>query len=189
MPYMTIDEDIISMKLKFERLQNEDLAQYKADMQEAFQLGAKESGYSECDEQVLPEKDIDHSLLKKGAVAYKAVMGNQIVGGAIVVVNKIEQSGYLDFLYVKHGMQGQGIGKFMWFSIESLYPDIAVWKTCTPYLEKRNIHFYVNVCHFHVVEFFNAHHKDPNEPENFTEENFEMFEFMKRIEHNKNGKG
>lgn len=86
-------------------------------------------------------------------------------------------------------MQGQGIGKFMWLSIESLYPDITVWKTCTPYFEKRNIHFYVNVCKFHVVEFFNAHHKEPNQQNNFTDENFEMFEFMKRMENDKNNKG
>ena len=26
------------------------------------------------------------------------------------------------------------------------------------YFEKRNIHFYVNRCGFHIVEFFNSHH-------------------------------
>lgn len=185
---MIIDRDLINMSLRFERLQIEDLAQFKVDMQEAFQLGAKESGYLECGEQILSEKDINHSLLKKDAVAYKAVLGNEIVGGAVITVNKIEQCGYLDFLYVKYGMQGQGIGKFMWLSIESLYPDITVWKTCTPYFEKRNIHFYVNVCKFHVVEFFNARHKEPNQQNNFTDENFEMFELMKRMENDKNNK-
>ena len=139
------------MSLRFERLQIEDLAQFKVDMQEAFQLGAKESGYLECGEQILSEKDINHSLLKKDAVAYKAVSGNEIVGGAVITVNKIEQCGYLDFLYVKYGMQG-------------------------------------HVCKFHVVEFFNACHKEPNQQKNFTEENFEMFELMKRMENDKNNK-
>ena len=28
----------------------------------------------------------------------------------------------------------------------------------TPYFETRNIHFYVNRCGFHIVEFFNERH-------------------------------
>ena len=47
-------------------------------------------------------------------------------------------------------------------SIEALYPETKVWETCTPYFEKRNIHFYVNKCGFHIVEFYNEHHVDPN---------------------------
>jgi hypothetical protein len=30
---------------------------------------------------------------------------------------------------------------------------VRVWETMTPYFEKRNIHFYVNKCGFHIVEF------------------------------------
>ena len=29
------------------------------------------------------------------------------------------------------------------------------WELVTPYFEVRNIHFYVNKCGFHIVEFFN----------------------------------
>ncbi|ADD42351.1 hypothetical protein Snas_2674 [Stackebrandtia nassauensis DSM 44728] len=28
---------------------------------------------------------------------------------------------------------------------------------------QRNIHFYVNKCGFHIVEFFNEHHPDPHD--------------------------
>ncbi len=172
----------MQMELKFQIVQAEDLAQYKADMQEAFQLGAEEGGYPANGTQILPEKDIDRSLLTKGAIAYKAVLDNQIVGGAIIVLDENTHSGHLDFLYVKHGVQSKGIGKFMWFEIEKLHPDIKIWETCTPYFEKRNIHFYVNVCKFHIVEFFNAYHKDVNEPEDFfDEEDSGMFEFRKDL--------
>lgn len=37
----------------------------------------------------------------------------------------------------------------------------------TPYFEKRNIHFYVNRCGFHIVEFYNSHHPDPNAPDEY----------------------
>ena len=62
-----------------------------------------------------------------------------------------------------------------------MYPDTICWETCTPYFETRNIHFYVNKCGFHIVEFYNSHHKDPNE-ENSNEhpnDNDEMFRFEK----------
>ena len=45
-----------------------------------------------------------------------------------------------------------------------------VWETVTPYFEQRNIHFYVNRCGFHIVEFFNKYHPDQNDPEMCAEE-------------------
>lgn len=45
-----------------------------------------------------------------------------------------------------------------------------VWETVTPYFEQRNIHFYVNRCGFHIVEFFNKYHPDSNDPEMCAEE-------------------
>ena len=49
--------------------------------------------------------------------------------------------------------------------VEAHYPQVAVWETYTPYFEKRNIHFYVNRCGFHIVEFFNEKHPDPHDPD------------------------
>ncbi len=162
------------------KVDKNDLSQYKADMQEAFQLGAVEGGFDVKGEIILSEGDIDRSLGKKNAIAYKAVADGEMIGGAIIVIEEGEKRGYLDFLYVKHGTQGRGIGKFIWFEIERMHPEVKVWETCTPYFEKRNIHFYMNVCGFHAVEFFNAHHPDPNMPEEDSEEDdFEMFEFRK----------
>ena len=64
-----------------------------------------------------------------------------------------------------------------------LHPEVKVWETVTPYFEQRNIHFYVNRCGFHVVEFFNKFHPDPNdsEPVEELEEQFPdgMFRFEK----------
>ena len=38
---------------------------------------------------------------------------------------------------------------------------------------KRNIHFYVNKCGFHIVEFFNSLHPDPRDPETGNAADFE----------------
>ena len=83
-------------------------------------------------------------------------------------------------LYVKSGTQGKGIGKAIWFAIEKLYPDTKVWETYTPYFEKRNIHFYINVCGFQITEFFNEKHPMPDTPEDFIGDGNEgMFAFRK----------
>ena len=153
------------MSLELRLLEQEDLPQYKADMQEAFQLGAQEGGCLADGELVLPEAEIDSSLHTEGAVAYQAVEDGRMVGGAVIVLEPEKQRGHLDLLYVKHGVQSKGLGKWIWNRIEALYPEITVWETCTPYFERRNIHFYVNVCGFHIVEYFHAGHKDPNAPE------------------------
>ncbi len=168
------------MNLEFLVLEENDLPQYKKDMQEAFRLGAVEGGFPEETGEILPEGDINRSLAAKGAIAYKAVSDGAIVGGAIVVIDEKKHEGHLDFLYVKHGVQSRGIGKFMWFEIERLHPEVYVWETCTPYFEKRNLHFYVNVCGFRVTEFWNDRHPDPHEP-------FEMPEGTENLPEGKGG--
>lgn len=158
-----------------------DLPQYKSDMQEAFQKGFEED-FGKTDEVILPEEDIDRSLQTKGAIAYKAVVGGAMAGGAIVVINEENQHNHLDFLYVKQGAQSKGVGKRIWDEIEKLHPQTKVWETCTPYFEKRNIHFYVNKCGFHIVEFWNEKHPDPNMPEDYIGDGSEgMFRFQKKM--------
>ena len=73
--------------------------------------------------------------------------------------------GDLELLFVSPRVHSKGIGFAAWCAIEKLHPEVRVWETVTPYFEKRNIHFYVNRCGFHIVEFFNSHHPDPNDPD------------------------
>ena len=167
------------MDLKLILMTDEDIPKFKKNIQEAFQKGFEEN-FGKTEETILPEKDIDESLNGKGAVAYKAVLDREIVGGVVVAINNETNHNHLDLLYVKSGTQGKGIGKAIWFEIEKLYPDTKVWETCTPYFEKRNIHFYVNVCGFHITEFFNEKHPMPNTTEDFIGDGNEgMFEFKK----------
>ena len=75
----------------------------------------------------------------------------------------------------------------MWSQIEKLHPEVKIWETITSCFEQRNIHFYVNRCGFHIVEFFNKFHPDPNMPEAYVKEFDEqfpdgMFRFEKRID-------
>lgn len=167
------------MDATFFPLENEDKKQFMADMSDAFQFYA-ETGCVSTDEQILPVEEIEQKLNQAQTIGYKAVQGGKIVGGAIVSINRKRQHGSLEFLYVKRGTQSKGIGKFMWFEIERLYPDVVIWETITPAFAKRNIHFYVNVCGFQITEYFNSHHPNPRPHPNYNSPD-DDFRFVKQM--------
>lgn len=168
------------MDFKLIPIEKEDVVNYKKDMQEAFQKGAMQE-FNNLNIEILSEKDIEESLSKKGAVAYKAVVDGKMSGGVIIVIDETTQHNHLDFLYVKYGIQGKGIGQKIWNEVERLYPKTKVWETFTPYFEKRNVHFYINRLGFHAVEFFNPRHKDPKTPDDMIGEDY-FFRFEKVME-------
>lgn len=171
------------MKIELRQLQKTEIPEFKREMQKAFQIGS-EAVYGKTETQILPESDIDRSLAAKGSAAFAAFAGGEMIGGAIVVLNKRSRHGHLDFLFVKVGVQGKGVGKVIWSKIERLYPDVKIWETCTPYFEKKNIHFYINRCGFHAVEFFNSKHPDPNDkklPDAEKPDDDGMFRFEKVV--------
>ena len=150
-------------------------------MQEAFQHGFQSYNKEDNKWQVLPDKDFYQSLETEGAEAYEAIdTDGQRVGGAIIAIDAAKHHGELSFLYVKVGIQSKGIGQAIWKAIESLHPETEVWETCTPYFDRRNIHFYINRLGFHAVEFFNEHHPDPHMPEQFDQEDG-LFKFEKCV--------
>ena len=193
------------MKIQLIKLRTEQTVAFKEEMQEAFQHGfqsyykddnqmtnereqsqaclnyAERGGIRRSQWQVLPDKDFYQSLEAEGAEAYEAIdTDGQRVGGAIIAIDEENHRGELSFLYVKVGVQSKGIGQGIWKAIETLHPEIEVWETCTPYFDRRNIHFYINRLGFHAVEFFNEHHPDPHMPEQFDQEDG-LFKFEKRM--------
>jgi len=165
------------------KIAEERIIAFKEEMQEAFESGfqghIKEDGENQW--QVLPDGDFYQALQSEGAEAYEAVDADgQRVGGAIINIDSDKHRGELSFLYVKVGVQGKGIGQAIWKAIEAMHPEVEVWETCTPYFDRRNIHFYINCCGFHAIEFFNAHHRDPNMPEQFDPSDG-LFVFEKRM--------
>ncbi len=167
-------------------LSPDDRDQFILDNQEAFNYGASEEfgrrdNHFEEEGEIISRGTIEASI--DGGEAYRIMKDNEPVGGAVIKVNG--KHGDLDLLFVSPGEHGRGIGQAAWHAIEQLHPEVTVWETVTPYFEKRNIHFYVNRCGFHIVEFYNSHHPDPNDPEaaGQTDKQFPdgMFRFEKRI--------
>ena len=117
--------------------------------------------------------------------AYRIRENWKAVGGLVVNINEKTQHNHLDLLFVNPSAHSKGIGYAAWKEVERIYPQTRVWEPCTPNFDTRNIHFYVNKCGFHIVEFFNAKHRDPHDPDAAAEENMDgmdgMFRFEKKM--------
>ena len=156
------------MIITLTRLTEDDREQFILDNQYAFKYGAMEEfgerdNHFEEDGEIISRKTIENSI--DHGVAYVIREDGEMVGGLVLKINEATQHNALELLFVHPGAHSKGIGYAAWKEVERLYPDTKVWETCTPCFETRNIHFYVNKCGFHIVEFFNRHHPEPDDPE------------------------
>lgn len=139
-----------------------DISPFVKALQEAFSVTPREKfGNPDL---VPSEDDIRASFHADGAQAFHLVIDGERVGGAVVVIDEKTRRNSLDLFFISPRYQSRGAGLAAWKAIEARYPDTVVWETFTPCFEERNIHFYVNKCGFHIVEFFNRHHTDPDRP-------------------------
>lgn len=148
------------------------------DLQKAFRIAVIEE-YGEQEGEIIPREDIEKSMDTKGAETFHIVLNGKTVGGVVVVIDEKTQHNSLDLLFVRQVSHSRGIGHAVWKKIEQRYPKTKVWETITPYFEKRNIHFYVNKCGFHIVEFFNSHHRDACMTDDSIPGSNELFRFEK----------
>lgn len=168
-------------------LEPDDREAFIRDNQDAFNYGALEEfgrrdDHFEEDEEIISREIIEQSI--DGGIAYRIMCGEEKVGGVVLHIDG--EHGELDLLFVSPKVHSKGIGYAAWCAVEKLHPQVKVWETVTPYFETRNIHFYVNRCGFHIVEFYNSHHRDPNDPDGWNDELDEqfpagMFRFRKEI--------
>ena len=171
-------------------LTNDDRERFILDNQRAFKYGALEEfgerdSHFEEDGEIISRRTIENSI--DNGVAYRIREDGMIVGGLVLTIDRKTRHNHLDLLFVDPAAHSKGVGTAAWKEVERLYPETEVWETCTPYFETRNIHFYVNKCGFHIVEFFNSRHPDPHDPEAGAENGHEdeafdgMFRFEKRM--------
>lgn len=181
------------MDITLNPLRDDDRARFILENQAAFRYGAEEDccrfgaeeddelceelsvySYAGADEEIISRETIERTI--DAGEAYRIMLRGEPVGG--LVLRTEGARGVLELLFVSPELHSCGIGYAAWCAVEALYPDIRVWEACTPYFEKRNIHFYVNRCGFRIVEFYNEKHPDPHEPDCCDDG---MFRFEKRL--------
>ena len=167
----------------------DDREQFILDNQWAFKYGAmlefgERDDHIDDDGEIISRATIEKSIDNPRSETYRIIFGGKKVGGLILTIDKETNHNHLDILFVLPEAHSKGIGFGAWQAVEALHPETVIWETCTPYFEKRNIHFYVNKCGFQIdqfwCEYFRPEHEiiekveyDPNEGPD------EMFRFIK----------
>lgn len=163
-----------------------DREQFILDNQWAFKYGAMEEfglrdNHTEEDGEIISRETIERSIDAPDSEVYRIMLNGKPVGGVVLKINAETRHNELELLFVTPMAHSKGIGYRAWQAVEQLHPETEVWETCTPYFEKRNIHFYINKCGFHAVEFFNQYHADPDFPTDDSDGPDEMLRFEKVI--------
>lgn len=143
----------------------DELPKFKKNLQEAFAVAIVEEFGSNLNEPIPSDKDIEQSFNEAETVIYHIILEGKKVGGAVININELTQHNSLELFFIYKSEHSHGLGYKAWKAIEKQYPETKIWETCTPYFEKRNIHFYVNKCGFKIVEYFNKNNPDPHAPE------------------------
>lgn len=159
-----------------------DIPAFKQALQAAFAIAVIDVLGDVPDGPIPSDDDLDHAIAAPGAVVLHILRDGQKVGGAVVTIDPATQCNRLDLFFITVGRHGQGLGEKAWFAIEAMFPDTVTWQTVTPYFEKRNIHFYVNKCGFHIVEFYHDKRPDPHAPSmDGLPDDSETFRFLKTM--------
>ena len=167
----------------------DDREQFILDNQWAFKHGAlpefgQRDDHLDSDGEIISRRTIERCMDAPESETYRIVVDGRKVGGVILKIDKETNHNELEILFVSPQEHTKGIGYGAWLAVEALHPETVVWQTCTPYFEKRNIHFYVNKCGFQIDQFWceyfmpdhemtDAGEHDPNEGPD------EMFRFIK----------
>ena len=147
------------MNIELVPLAENDREQFILDNQWSFKYGAmiefgERDNHIDTEGEMIASKTIEHCIDAPDNVAYRITSDGKNVGGAILKIDKKTQHNHLEILFVMPEEHTKGIGYAAWKQIEAMYPDTKIWETCTPYFEKRNIHFYVNKCGFQIDQFW-----------------------------------
>ena len=173
-------------------LKTDDREQFILDNQWAFKYGAmmefgERDDHIDDDGEIISRKTIERSIDNPTSETYRIMLDGEKVGGLILTIDKETQHNHLDILFVLPEAHSKGIGYGAWQAVEALHPETKVWETCTPYFEKRNIHFYVNKCGFQIdqfwCEYFQPEHDmfedEKHDPDEGPDEMFRFIKVMK----------
>ena len=167
----------------------DDREQFIRDNQWAFKYGAMEEfgerdDHTDDDGEIISRRTVERCIDDPQNETYRIMLEGRKVGGVILKIDAETRHNELEILFVSPEEHTKGIGYGAWLAVEALHPETEVWETCTPYFEKRNIHFYVNKCGFRIDEFWCEHcqpsHPMPDDGEHDGDEGpDEMFHFVK----------
>ena len=166
-----------------------DREQFILDNQWAFRYGAlmefgERDDHIDGDGEIISRKTIESCIDAPENESYRIVLDGKSVGGLILKIDPKTHRNHLEILFTHPDEHSKGIGYGAWKAVEELHPETLIWETCTPYFEKRNIHFYVNKCGFQIDQFWCEHYEpsetpDEHDPDEGPDEMFHFIKVMK----------
>lgn len=175
-----------NIRVKLVPLAADGREQFILDNQWSFKHSAllefgERDNHIDADGEIISRKTVEMCMDAENSETYRIVLDGKNVGGMILQINKETNENELYTLFVLPEAHSKGIGYGAWLVAEALHPETKIWKTCTPYFDKRNIHFYINKCGFQIDEFWCEHFKPTKEvPDETPDEGpDEMFHFIK----------
>ena len=150
------------MHVKLVPLQDQDKEFFIRNIQIAFKKAVEEQ-FGPFDGEIIPRDHVTRAFDEIGAASYSILLDGEVVGGTVLTIHPETNRNELALLFVNVDCHSKGVGFAAWQEIELLYPKTEIWETFTPYFDLRNIHFYINKCGFHMVEFFCKAHPEPGE--------------------------
>lgn len=169
--------------IKFKKVSESEYEQFRDEIKRIFAIAvAEEFGEPKGGENVISDDDINASLYNPSTETFHIFAGGERIGGIVLNIDSETQHNSVELLYILPECHSKGIGSDVWKAVEAKYPQTKVWELVTPYFEKRNINFYVNKCGFHIVEFYNVHHKSDKQGENSMDFHEDFFRFEKKME-------
>lgn len=88
--------------------------------------------------------------LDPASTAWAVYHGDRPAGVLIAWVGTGDE-GFLGNLFFDPDFQDRGFGLTAWRRLETLFPQVKVWRTETPGFSRRNHHFYINKCGFRLI--------------------------------------
>ena len=151
------------MDLELKKIELQEIGFFQKKMVESFRSGVIERFGNADAAPIPPEDDLSRSAQKDNTDLRAITLDGIPAGAAVIVKDEVSGRFSLDLFFIFKEFINKRIGFKAWQLIEASYPRAKVWETCTPYFERRNIHFYVNKCGFRIVEFFNGSHREEHD--------------------------
>lgn len=117
-----------------------DVEKFITDLQAAFRRADGSNKFR--------SEDLPRFFERSGATLLNIFSDKELIGGAVLMINAETNHNKLALFFINEPRRGQGLGYSAWRAIEKFYPATKVWYTATAWLDKRNVHFYLNKCGF-----------------------------------------
>lgn len=150
------------MNIKLKKIEPQEIDLLKNEMKKSFTQGVIDRFGNPSAAPIPSDSDIT-KVLNDSCCDIFIITADSAPAGAAIIKHEPNHRYSLELFFIFKDFLNKKIGSAAWQEIEGNYPDAEAWETCTPYFERRNIHFYLHKCGFKITDFFSEYHKEEHD--------------------------